>query len=166
MFRPNARNGDPRFFSSAKTAAPVPARHPAIREALVVASLDPSVRAISHVETAPAGPAQVVGVDAVVLTRADGRFYLDVVAARRVRDGSQNRTFTSSLHSRPFLRTCWLRRRTADWHEMESNLHHRPSAITHSVVAGSLVSLGMIEADGTWLISAKALAGTAALSAR
>jgi hypothetical protein len=51
-------------------------------------------------------------------------------------------------------------------HEMESNLHHRPSAITHSVVAGSLVSLGMIEADGTWLISAKALAGTAALSAR
>ncbi|MFK4381031.1 hypothetical protein [Bradyrhizobium sp. USDA 223] len=65
--------------------SPVPARHPALREALAIASLDPAVRAISHVATAPAGTAQVVEVDAVVLTRLDGRFYLDVVPARRIR---------------------------------------------------------------------------------
>jgi hypothetical protein len=49
-----------------------------------MASLDPAVQTISHVATANAGSAQV-GVDAVVLTRADGSFHLDVVAARRIR---------------------------------------------------------------------------------
>ncbi|WP_244486449.1 hypothetical protein [Bradyrhizobium viridifuturi] len=43
------------------------------------------MRAISHVATANVGPAQVVDLDAVVLTRPDGRHYLDVVPARRVR---------------------------------------------------------------------------------
>lgn len=51
----------------------------------MVASLDPAVRAISHVASAHVGAAQVE-VDAVVLIRDDGRFHLDVVAARRVRD--------------------------------------------------------------------------------
>lgn len=86
MFSPKARRGRPDLFSSAKTAAPIPARHPALREALAIASLDPEVRAISHVATTNAGPAQVVDVDAVVLTRIDGPYYLDVVPARRVRE--------------------------------------------------------------------------------
>ncbi|UFW48185.1 MULTISPECIES: hypothetical protein [Bradyrhizobium] len=87
MFRPKARSGHPHLFSSAKTASPVPARHAALREALAHASLDPTVLAISHVASAHAGSPQVaVEVDAVVLTRNDGRFYLDVVPARRVRD--------------------------------------------------------------------------------
>jgi len=83
MFTPKARRPD--FFTSAKTPAAIPARHPALREALVAASLDPAVRSILHVPTAPAGAAQVE-VDAVVLVRDDGRFVLDVVPARRVRD--------------------------------------------------------------------------------
>lgn len=86
MFSPKARRGRPDLFSSAKTAAPIATRHPALREALAIASLDPEVRAISHVATANAGPAQVVDVDAVVLTRVDGPYYLDVVPARRVRE--------------------------------------------------------------------------------
>ncbi|MET4218713.1 hypothetical protein ABIB00_003931 [Bradyrhizobium sp. LB14.3] len=86
MFSPKARRGRPDLFSSAKTPGPVPARHPALREALAIASLDPAVIAISHVAAANAGPAQVVDIDVVVLTRPDGRFHLDVVPARRVRD--------------------------------------------------------------------------------
>jgi hypothetical protein len=74
----------PHLFSSAKTASPVPARHPALREALAIASLDPAVQTLSHVATANAGSAQV-DVDAVVLTRPDGSFHLDVVIARRIR---------------------------------------------------------------------------------
>ncbi|WP_375762576.1 hypothetical protein ACE10W_05175 [Bradyrhizobium sp. B025] len=77
----------PHLFSSAKTAAPVAARHPALQDALAIASIDPAVQTISHVAAANAGSAQVdVDVDAVVLTRLDGRFHLDVVPARRVRD--------------------------------------------------------------------------------
>jgi len=85
MFTTKARRGRPDLFTSTKTHAPVPARHPALREALVQASLDPAVKTISHVATANAGPAQV-DVDAIVLARLDGRFYLDVVPARRVRE--------------------------------------------------------------------------------
>jgi len=83
MFSPKANRPD--LFSSAKTPAPVPARHPALRAALVQASLDPAVRTILHVPSAPVGTAQV-DVDAVVLARDDGRFHLDVVPARLVRD--------------------------------------------------------------------------------
>ncbi|MBR1178068.1 hypothetical protein JQ617_29195 [Bradyrhizobium sp. KB893862 SZCCT0404] len=83
MFSPKPRR--PHLFSSAKTAAPVPARHPALQDALAIASLDSAVQTISHVAAANAGSAQV-DVDAVVLTRLDGRFHLDVVPARRVRD--------------------------------------------------------------------------------
>ncbi|WLA85192.1 hypothetical protein [Bradyrhizobium elkanii] len=85
MFTPKARRGRPDLFTSAKTNAPVPARHAALREALVQASLDPAVRTILHVPAAPAGSAQVVDIDVVVLSRLDGRFYLDVVPARRIR---------------------------------------------------------------------------------
>ncbi|WP_459591351.1 hypothetical protein [Bradyrhizobium diazoefficiens] len=51
------------------------------------ASLDPAVREISYVATAHAGSPQVsVEIDAIILTREDGRLHLDVVPARRVRD--------------------------------------------------------------------------------
>ncbi|MCP3471818.1 hypothetical protein NLM33_25120 [Bradyrhizobium sp. CCGUVB1N3] len=82
MFTPT-RRGRPDFFTSAKTPTPVPARHVALREALVLASLDPAVRSILHVPSAPAGAAQV---EVVVLQHDRGRFHLDVVPARRVRD--------------------------------------------------------------------------------
>jgi hypothetical protein len=66
-------------FVSAKCRHPVALRHPAVRIALVQASLDPAVRAIG-----PIGEEAVVGIgrDAVVLTRDDGRVLLDVVPAR------------------------------------------------------------------------------------
>ncbi|WP_409192012.1 hypothetical protein [Bradyrhizobium sp. RDM4] len=85
MYRPRPRSGHPHLFSSAKAASPIPARHPALREAVVQASLDPAVRSLAHIATAHAGTAQVE-VDAVVLQHDGGSFYLDVVPARRVRD--------------------------------------------------------------------------------
>jgi hypothetical protein len=82
LYGPKAE-GHPDFFMSAKTkAGPIPARHPALRSALVLASLDPSVRSIVHVARANVG-SDPVDVDAVVLARDDGRFVLDVVPARR-----------------------------------------------------------------------------------
>jgi hypothetical protein len=87
MFSVKAGRGRPDLFSSAKTSSPVPARHPALREALIQASLDPAVRSIGHVATAHVAASPVaVDVDAVVLYRDDGRYHLDVVAARRLRD--------------------------------------------------------------------------------
>lgn len=87
MFRPQPRRR-PDLFVSAKAPVPIPARHPALREALVQASLDPRVRSIAHVPTAhvSSAPLDPVEVDAIVLARDDGRFYLDVVPARQVRE--------------------------------------------------------------------------------
>lgn len=75
----------PDLFLSAKCSAPIPARHPALRAALVRASLDPKVRSISHVARAHVGSSSIE-IDAVVIDRADGRYRLDVVPARRERD--------------------------------------------------------------------------------
>lgn len=77
--------GRPDFFVSAKAPAPIPARHPALRAGLVPASLDPQVRAIGHVATAHVASVPV-DLDAVVLTRQDGRFVLHIVPARRLHD--------------------------------------------------------------------------------
>jgi hypothetical protein len=73
------------FFVSAKAPSPIRARHPELREALVQASLDPAVRSISHIATANVASSRVE-VDAIVLARGGGRYQLDVVAARRLRD--------------------------------------------------------------------------------
>lgn len=83
MFIRKPRKSRPALFVSAKTAAPVPARHPALRTCLVQASLDPQVRAIGHVASAHVASVPVA-LDVIVLTRDDG--HLDVVPARRVRD--------------------------------------------------------------------------------
>jgi hypothetical protein len=80
----SSREDRPDFFVSAKTTdGPVPAPHPALRAALVQASLDPATRSISHVATADVGSAPVE-VEAVVVVRYDGPFVLDVVPARPV----------------------------------------------------------------------------------
>jgi hypothetical protein len=88
--------GHPDFFVSAKTAAPVPARHQALREALVRASLDPAVRSITHVQAAHVEAAPL-DVDFVVVERPDGRFRLDVVPARRVHDGIEDSAFQIAM---------------------------------------------------------------------
>jgi hypothetical protein len=73
------------LFISAKTTTAIPALHPLVRDALVQASLDPQVRALEFVPTAMVEAAQVA-LQAIVVVRDDGRFHLDVVDARRVRD--------------------------------------------------------------------------------
>jgi hypothetical protein len=90
MFNRKAAQGHPDLFVSAKTATAIPARHPALRDALIQASLDPQVRSISYLASACVASEQVK-LDAVVLQRDDGRFLLDAVPARRVRDVEEER---------------------------------------------------------------------------
>jgi hypothetical protein len=73
------------LFVSAKTATAIPVRHPALRDALIQASLDPQVRSIAYVASTSVASEQVE-LDAVVIRRDEGRFLLDVVPARRMRD--------------------------------------------------------------------------------
>ncbi len=73
------------MFISAKTTTAIPARHPALRNALIQASLDPQVRSIGYIASTFVASEQVE-LGAVVVLRDDGRFLLDVVPARRVRD--------------------------------------------------------------------------------
>jgi hypothetical protein len=73
------------LFVSAKTSTAIPARHPLVRDALVQSSLDPQVRSLEFIQTATVEAAQVT-LKAITIIRDDGRFYLDVVEARPVRD--------------------------------------------------------------------------------
>jgi hypothetical protein len=85
------------LFISAKTSTAIPAPHPLVRDALVQASLDPQVRALEFVPTAMVGAAQVA-LQAIVVARDDGRFHLDVVDARRVRDIDEEGLAQIALH--------------------------------------------------------------------
>jgi hypothetical protein len=69
-------------FVSAKTAT-APVRHPALRDALIIASLDPQLRSIAYLASVAS---EQVERDAVIIQRDDGRFLLDVVPARRIRN--------------------------------------------------------------------------------
>ncbi len=80
-----AQSRSPDSFVSAKTAVPIPSKHPALREALIQLSLDPRVRSIDYVPTAIVASEQI-DLGAVVVHRVDGRFLLDVVQARPIRD--------------------------------------------------------------------------------
>ena len=73
------------LFISAKTSTAVPARHLLVRDALVEASLDPTVRSIDYIASARVAAASVK-IDAVVIVRDDGRYVLDVLEARLLRD--------------------------------------------------------------------------------
>ncbi len=72
-------------FVSVKAAAPIPARHPALQDALIQASLDPAVRSIGYIATAAVASKQI-DLCAIVVQRDEGRFFLDVVPARPIRD--------------------------------------------------------------------------------
>src|SRR6266702_2120740 len=85
MFPRKAAQGRFDLFVSAKTTTAIPARYPALRDTLVQASLDPQVHAIGYVASAVVASKQIE-LGAVVVLRDDGRFLLDVVPARRVRD--------------------------------------------------------------------------------
>jgi hypothetical protein len=90
MLDRKAAQGSSDLFVSAKTATPIPTRHPARRDALVQASLDPQVCAIAYVASTCLASGRVE-LDAVVVERADGRLLLDVVPARRIRDVGEER---------------------------------------------------------------------------
>jgi hypothetical protein len=85
MFKRNPGAIGPDLLVSAKTATAIPARHPALRDALVQSSLDPAVRSISYFASTVVA-SEPVDLDAVVLQRDDGRYLLDVVPARKIRD--------------------------------------------------------------------------------
>jgi hypothetical protein len=73
------------LFVSAKTSTAIPAKNLLVRDSLIQASLDPQVRSIDYipsarVETAP------LKLNAVVIVRDDGRYVLDVIEARPLRD--------------------------------------------------------------------------------
>jgi hypothetical protein len=104
MFDRNSARRRPDLFVSAKTPVAIPAGHPALREALVQASLDPAVRSIGYVASALVASDQVE-LDAVVLQRDDGRFVLDVVPARRLEDGHLRRTALRDLGLAPLVVT-------------------------------------------------------------
>jgi hypothetical protein len=76
------------LFISAKTSVAIPASCALVRDALIQASLDPQVRGIEFLAQARVG-ATPVDLDAIVIVRDDGRFVLDVVAGRPVRDVEQ-----------------------------------------------------------------------------
>jgi hypothetical protein len=76
------------FVSVKCGGAAIPVRHPLVRDALVQAALDPTIRLIEYlpaVQTAPAA----MKVDAITIERNDGRYYLDVVEARPRRSIAQ-----------------------------------------------------------------------------
>jgi hypothetical protein len=73
------------LFVSAKSASAIPVGHPSLRDALIQASLDASVRSVSYIASARRGKDHVE-LDAVVVERGDRLFFMDVVPARRVRD--------------------------------------------------------------------------------
>jgi hypothetical protein len=76
--------------------AAIPFRHPLVRDALVLASLDPAVRSIEYLPTARSANAST-DVDAIVLDRDGGRYYLDVIEARPRRSIAQHIILADAL---------------------------------------------------------------------
>jgi hypothetical protein len=76
------------LFISAKTSVAITASCSLVRDALIEATLDPQVRSIDFLAKARVDAAQV-DLSATIIVRDDGRFVLDVVPARPVRDVEQ-----------------------------------------------------------------------------
>jgi hypothetical protein len=81
----NAARVGTRLFISAKTTSAIPTRCTLLWDALVQASLDPAVRSIEYVPSARVRSTPV-DLNAVVVCRDDGRYLLDIVPARTLRD--------------------------------------------------------------------------------
>jgi hypothetical protein len=75
----------PSLFVSSKTTTAIPIRHRSLLDALIQASLDPKVVSLSYLATAVVA-SERISLGAVVVQRDDGRFLLDVVPARPIRD--------------------------------------------------------------------------------
>lgn len=75
----------PALFVGPKCLTAIPARCTRLRDALLQASLDPAVRAIEFLKAAVVDGHRV-HLNAVVLTRDDSRYALDIIDARPPRD--------------------------------------------------------------------------------
>jgi hypothetical protein len=73
------------LFVSAKTSTAIPAKNILVRDALIEASLDSTVRSIDYVASARVASTSVK-LDAVIIVRDDGRYVLDVIESRPLRD--------------------------------------------------------------------------------
>jgi hypothetical protein len=73
------------LFVSAKTSTAIPAQSDLVRDSLIQATLDPSVRRIDFHAQARIY-ATHVDLNTIVIVRDDGRFWLDIIEARPARD--------------------------------------------------------------------------------
>ena len=88
------------LFVSAKCSSAIPlCGRLLIEDALVQASLDPAVRTIGFLPAADL-PAAQVGAGIIVVDRDDGRFWLNVVAARPARSLCEEQMAVAELASR------------------------------------------------------------------
>jgi hypothetical protein len=105
--------GDLSNFLSAKVTIPIPVTHPAIREALIIFSLDPMVRSIDYVASAVVA-SETINLGAIIVQRDNGRFLLDVVPGRPIRtieDEGLVQIAVEKLGIKPWLISAkWLRR--------------------------------------------------------
>jgi hypothetical protein len=72
------------FFTSAKSLSPIPNSGGLVRDALIQGSLDPKIYSIDFIKGASVG-ATPVKLDAIVVERDDGRFFLDIIPGRSLR---------------------------------------------------------------------------------
>jgi hypothetical protein len=100
-------------FISAKVKTAIPVTHPAIREALIVLSLDPTVRSIDYVASAVVA-SEHINLGAIIVQRDNGRFLLDVVPGRPIRtieDEGLVQIALSELAVKPWIISAkWLQR--------------------------------------------------------
>ena len=95
------------FVSVKCGRAVVPMRHPLVRDALVQAALDPTIRSIEYLPMIGTALA-TMKVDAIAIERNDGRYYLDIVEARPRRSIAQRLMVAQALLDlglRPLVRT-------------------------------------------------------------
>lgn len=122
-------------FVSVKCSGSVPVRHPLMRDALLQAALDPTVRSIEYLPAIPAAP-PTWDIDAIVIEREDCRYYLDIVEARPRRSTAQRLMITQALLDlglRPLVR-------------MESDVMREPRCTNARAVfahAGRPVDVGL-----------------------
>jgi hypothetical protein len=83
--RKKVQSLSPDFFVSSKAPTAIPVRHPALQDALIQVQLDTRVRSIAYIATVVVA-SERVDLGAIVVQRDDGRFLLDVVEARRIRN--------------------------------------------------------------------------------
>lgn len=95
------------FVSVKCIQGPIPVRHQLVRDALVQAVLDPTIRAIEYLPAIHTSPS-TIKVDAIAIERDGGHYYLDVVEARPRRSIAQRLIIAQSfldLGLRPLVRT-------------------------------------------------------------